>query len=109
MNKLKLVYVSACSAAVTIAAVVAMTIGAEISAPFKSWLAGLTGHHWVTKSWASIVIFALFFYAFQSANKNISASEARKALVVLELFSILGFLAVLGFYLYEFLTASPAL
>lgn len=102
MNKLKSIYASACAAALTIVAVVAMTIGAELSAPFKGWLAGFTGHHWVTKSWASVLIFVAFFCIFRVMKKSPDESQTGKALVLLEVAAVLGFLAILGFYSYEF-------
>jgi predicted Co/Zn/Cd cation transporter (cation efflux family) len=104
MNKLRSIYASAYSAAVTIATVTAMTIGAELSAPFKSWLTGFTGHHWVTKSWISVFVFILFFGIFRLAGKAANESQTKKALFVLETFAILGFLTILGFYAYEFLS-----
>lgn len=102
MNKLRSIYASAYSAAITIATVTAITIGAELSVPFKNWLAAFTGHHWITKSWISVLVFALFFGIFRSAGKSANESRTRKALLVLEIFAVLGFLIILGFYVYEF-------
>lgn len=102
MDKLKPIWASAFSATITIVVVVAMTIGAELSVPFKNWLAGFSGHHWVTKSWISALVFVLFFCVFRFAGKSVGGSQTRKALVVLQVVAILGFLAILGFYLYEF-------
>ncbi|OGF67194.1 hypothetical protein A3H04_02575 [Candidatus Giovannonibacteria bacterium RIFCSPLOWO2_12_FULL_43_11c] len=101
MEKLKSIYASAYSATLTIASVVALTIGAELSAPFKNWLAGFTGHHWVTKSWISIIIFVLFFFVFRIAGKSVNELRTKRALLVLQTISILGFIAILGFYIYE--------
>ncbi|OGF68945.1 hypothetical protein A3H65_00565 [Candidatus Giovannonibacteria bacterium RIFCSPLOWO2_02_FULL_45_14] len=102
MDKLRSIYASACSATVTIIAVVAMTIGAELSPAFKNWLAGFTGHHWVTKSWISILVFALLFCVIRFAGKSASESQTKRALITLEIATALGFLAILGFYVYEF-------
>ena len=102
MDKLKSIYASAYSTTITIAIVVGLTIGAELSAPFKAWLATFTGHHWVTKSWISIITFVLFFIIFKLAKKSINESQIRTALTILQIFIILGFIAILGFYMYEF-------
>ncbi|KKS44727.1 MAG: hypothetical protein UV08_C0016G0009 [Parcubacteria group bacterium GW2011_GWA2_42_18] len=103
MDKLKSIYASSYSSVVTITAVVLITVSAELSAPLKEFLKSLTGHHWVTKSWFSLIIFALFFAIFFFAKKSVSDWETRKALNILQLFAVLGFLAILGFYIYEFL------
>jgi hypothetical protein len=105
MDKLRSIYASAWSAAVTVVLVVALTIGAELSPAFKGWLAGFTGHHWVTKSWASILAFVLLFIIFRALGKSARDNIARvkNALLALEVIVILGFLAILVFYIYEFL------
>ena len=102
MNKLKSIYASAYSASISIVVVVAMTIGAELSVPFKNWLAGFTGHHWITKSWISIIVFVISFCIFQFAGKMANEFQTKKALSILEYVSILGFLSILLFYIYEF-------
>lgn len=88
----------------TIAAL-GLSIGAFgfiISAAFKTWLAGFTGHHWVTKSLLSLIIFAVFYFAFRVIRKSASEIGTRRALMLLQMAVILGFAAILGFYIYEF-------
>lgn len=102
MNKLKPIYASAYSSVVAIVTVVGLTIGAELSVPLKTWIAGFTGHHWVTKSWISIIVFVLFFVIFQFSNKSVTESQTKTVLTMLQIFIVLGFLAILGFYIYEF-------
>lgn len=102
MDKLKSIYASAYAATLTIVAVVVMTIGAEFSVPFKDWLAGFTGHHWVTKSWLSIIVFVLVFSVWRFILKSVNEVQTKKALTTLQLVAILGYLAILGFYMYEF-------
>lgn len=102
MDKLKSIYASAYSASITIVAVVMMTIGAELSVSFKNWLAQLTGHHWVTKSWASLLIFILLFLIFRFTGTSVDMRQTEKKLFMLEVVAILGFIAILGFYVYEF-------
>ena len=38
--------------------ITAIVIGGELVAPFKSALAAITGHHWVTKGVIELVVFA---------------------------------------------------
>src|SRR3989344_3615499 len=104
MNKLKSIYSSAYSSIVTILAVAVITISAELSAPFKNWLAGFTGHHWITKSYVSLIIFVLFYIIFSATKKSPSDCETQKALFVLQIFAILCIVAIFGFYFYEFFT-----
>ncbi len=105
MEKLKSIYASAYSAAVTVAIIVAVTIGAELSAGFKSWLAGFTGHHWVTKCLLSLIVFAAFYFVFHlsTSQDDRLVKNARRALILLQISIILGFIAILGFYIYHFL------
>ena len=71
MNKLKSIYASACSASVTIFSVTAVTIFAELSPAFKNWLTKMSGHHWVTKSYMSLIVFAFFYYLFFAKRRSL--------------------------------------
>lgn len=102
MEKLRLIYASAYSAAFTVGLMTAVTIAAELSPVFKNWLAQMTGHHWITKSYMSLAAFVVCVMLFFFIKKSASDYETQKALFVLQIFSILGFIAILGFYLYEF-------
>ncbi len=103
MGTLKSIYASAYSAALTIIIVVGMTIGADLSPSFKTWLTGFTGHHWVTKSWVSVLSFLVFFFLIRFARKLVNEFQTKRSLITLEITAILGFIAILGFYVYEFL------
>ena len=102
MDKLKSIYASAYSATVTVAVIAAVTIGAELSADFKTWLAGFTGHHWITKSLLTLIVFGVFYGLFRLLGKSASEIRTQRALIMLQAFIILGFLVILGFYIYEF-------
>ncbi len=102
MEKLKSIYVSSWSAATTIVTVVVVTLASEFSVPFKNWLASFTGHHWVTKSWLSVIIFLVMFAVLYIGSKNVDATKTKRALMALEVTAVLGFLLILGFYTYEF-------
>jgi hypothetical protein len=57
------VYLSASALSIaiilTVITVVALTIIAELMAPVKEFLTRLTGHHWITKGLAALVVFVL--------------------------------------------------
>lgn len=102
MDKLKSIYASAYSATISIIVTVIVTIGMEFSYPPKAWLAGFTGHHWITKSWLAIIVFVLFFAIFWFAKKDVSAEQTERSISVLNLTAVFGFLAILLFFIYEF-------
>lgn len=102
MKELKNIFAGAVAASASAAATVGVTLWGDLSAPFKAWLAGFTGHHWVTKSWLAIIIFVAVFAATRLLAKNPGSALARRALWVL--FGVLsaGVLVLLGFYIFEF-------
>ena len=102
MKTLKHIYASAYAATIAILSVTTMTIVADLHIPFKNWLAHFTGHHWVTKSWASIIIFALFFGVFTFLSGTVDERRTRRALTTTLTMTVIGTVAILGFYFYEF-------
>lgn len=102
MDKLKPIFASAYSAAITVAVIITVTIAGELSEPFKNWLAGFTGHHWVTKSWLTLIVFAVFYALFRFSVRSVTNDSVRRALWTLFSFVILGFVVLLGFYVFEF-------
>ncbi len=102
MDKLRSIYASAYSASITIFAVSVITIIGDLNAQFKNWLASFTGHHWVTKSWISVILFVLLFVVIRIAAKNPNEARTKTSIVTLEIVSVLGFVALLVFYFYEF-------
>ncbi|HEY4482738.1 MAG TPA: hypothetical protein VI953_01035 [Candidatus Paceibacterota bacterium] len=103
MDKLKAIYASAYAACVSIVVTIILTVVVEFSPTFKTWLASFTGHHWLSKSWASIIIFAIFFIIFRVTSRTITPAQTKRALTTLEAFVILGFIGLLAFFIYEFL------
>lgn len=103
MDKLRSIYASAYAAVASIIAVIAITVAAEFSVPFKTWVAGFTGHHWITKSWLSVIVFIVFFILFRVAKRSANEIQTRRALFALELTAIIGFIFLLGFFVFEFL------
>src|SRR3989344_8858720 len=98
MDKLKSIYAAAISTKISIVLVGMMTIWAELSASFKAWLTGFTGHHWTTKSWITLIAFVLFYLLFRYIGGSVEANRLKKVLAWLIAFIVLGFLIILGFY-----------
>ena len=79
---------------------VALTIAAEFSASLKNFLASVTGHHWVTKSVAAIVLYAAIYLIFMRLPEPRSIKkEAMWALWS----AILGGAAIFLFFVWHFL------
>lgn len=101
-TRLKSIFASAVSTCITVVVISAVTIGGELSLPFKNWMASFTGHHWITKSWLSLIIFAIGFIIFRLI-APMNEKATRRAIVSLSFFVVLGTVVLVGFYLYEFL------
>lgn len=99
-KQLKILQSFAISAVVVIIFVVAATVVAELSHPFKDFLKENFIHHWVGKGVISATIFfAVGFLAMVYPLKSNSRSAALW-LTILSLTAIIGFFAILVFYFY---------
>ncbi|MFA5854185.1 MAG: hypothetical protein WC866_03795 [Patescibacteria group bacterium] len=94
---------SARAATLVIVFVVAITIAAEMSAPLKTALASMTGHHWVTKSVASVLIYMLLFAFFARSATPVRADQAARSVHLLVATSFAGAAALTGYFLWHFL------
>ena len=98
MDKIKLIISSAYASILTISFVVVVTVWAELSSPLKNWLAEFSGHHWVSKSILSFLIYAaatMILYAILRSPSDASAQRAIKSLLV---FTAVGVVIVTAFY-----------
>lgn len=89
------------AAAVTIWLIAGMTIGSELSAEFKSFLASLTGHHWTAKSLIALIAFFVLYGLFRKfkESRNLVADT-----IVLCASTVLAGLVIFGFFSWHFLT-----
>ncbi len=88
-------------AVVSVIVTVATTIATELSAPFKSWLARFTGHHWLTKSWFSIITLVIGSAIFRFFGEfNITKTHRTANMLIWTV--ILGFVVLLCFYLFKY-------
>lgn len=81
--------------------IVALTLGSEVSKPFKTFLAGMTGHHWVTKGVLSLVLFFLLYFIFAKTTED--SHEAAGGIYAVVLSAITGGLIIFGFFVWHFL------
>jgi len=98
MNKLKLIYSSVVASLFSVAFVTVITIWAERSKPLKDWLAGVSGHHWVTKGIFSLAIYIVAGIVTDFLVKEIGNNKINKLIMLLIWATILGIFAILGFY-----------
>src|SRR3989344_2237762 len=103
MDKIKLAYASATSAALTIIYVTAVAIYADLVAPFKNLLSGFTGHHWITKSLSSFGLYLLAIMIIYAARRRaVSETGLNKAVWFLFVTAIVGSMLIVGFYVWHF-------
>ncbi|RMD67920.1 hypothetical protein D6817_00165 [Candidatus Pacearchaeota archaeon] len=74
-----------------------MTILSEESQAFKSFLTGLTGHHWVSKS---IITLVLFFGIYAISARTKDNEGFWKETLAFAIITIISALAIFGFYLF---------
>jgi hypothetical protein len=77
-----------------------VTIYAEFSEGFKTFLKSLTGHHWITKSVFSVVVFFAFYLFIKKSDKKIDIlREVWKVILVTLLCSLVLFFFFVWHYL----------
>jgi len=81
--------------------VLVTTLWSELSPSFKSFLAGITGHHWLTKSvFATLLFFGLYFLL---PNKDSKKKETEDPLSVAKtIFWIIVLVSIIIFLYYVF-------
>ena len=97
--KNKLVSSALKAAAVYISVTVVIIIVAEFIAPFKNFLASLTGHHWTAKGVIGVVVFIVFTLLF---NAKGSDDDVAKNINHVIFFSIAGSLILILFFLIHY-------
>ncbi|MBI2024183.1 hypothetical protein HYT00_02250 [Candidatus Giovannonibacteria bacterium] len=94
----KIIFSSAIAASLSVIFITFITIYAEFSVPTKDYLKSLSGHHWTTKSIASVILFFASWILIYAFCRNIEVPSIRKSLKVLIWLTILGSIAILGFF-----------
>jgi len=101
MNKLKFVYISSISASFTIGLIALITVSAELSPGFKDMLKGWTGHHWVSKSWLTVIIYAVcaLLCYLHCKNRKVGELWAQKSIDALIFTTIASTTLILAFFI----------
>ncbi len=92
---------SAYAATASIAFVTVITILGEVQAPVKDWLKRSFTHHWLGKTWLSIIIFVVLFLSFMRLPMQDEARQTNRAIRLAFWTGALGALALAAFYLSE--------
>lgn len=105
MKNIKLIYSSSISAILSVIATTTVTIWGEISPTFMNFLKSFTGHHWLTKSYLSLVVYAAGLLIFYFIPRNIRPNTARKAVLSLVAVAVAGAIVLLSFFIWQYLKA----
>lgn len=105
MQPLKLINGSAIAAILAIASAVGFTIGAEFSPALKTWLTNLSGHHWVSKSLITIIVYLIGLGAVLARTGESRATTVRKNLLRLGWVGSVATIAIVAFFVWHYLSA----
>lgn len=103
MSSETLIRASARAATLATAFVVGITIAAELSASLKSTLASITGHHWVTKSAATVLVYAVLLAVFSRSSVPARPEQAARSLYTLVVAAFAGAALLTGYFLWHFM------
>lgn len=98
MDKLKLIISSAYAAIITIVFIVIITVWTELSAPLKDWLKNFSGHHWISKSILSALLYAIAVITLYLAPQRHSDDRLKRTLNYLLIFTIFGIIIITLFF-----------
>jgi amino acid permease len=93
---------AAWSASITMIIMVMVIILAEYVASFKSFLASITGHHWVTKSVLEVILFIVLFLVIGMVMKK-DKKESMKGIVPMIVVAIASITIIVGFFIFHFM------
>ena len=101
MQKLKLIYSSAIASQVAVVFAVIITICAEMNSGLKDWLKSVTGHHWSTKSYLTMLFYSLVFSYAYMVFKNINGGKVKRAMYNLGWLAVAGAVVLVGFFFWH--------
>jgi len=88
------------STVLTIALITLITVWSEMSKPLKDFLAGITGHHWVTKGVLAFVFFIVLYLVFSKLFNDYEDINKQGYYIIGA--AILGGLIIFIFYVWHF-------
>jgi hypothetical protein len=102
MNAPRLTLASIIAAKISIIYVVVITIAAELSPVLKTILKNITGHHWITKSLSSLILYLLLLFLIYFLAKTPGDAKLNKYIMLLFWTSILGTLVLILFFAWHY-------
>jgi len=90
------------STIITAVFIVVSTILSELYEPLKTFLADVSGHHWVTKGIFSIIIFAILYFLLSKVYSDHLENIGKETFGVV-LAVIIGGFSIFLFYIWHFL------
>lgn len=100
--KIKIVNAFTVSAIITAIFITAITIYADLNPALKDWLKNTFTHHWIGKGVLTAIIFIIFIPLLLFIFPNDNKEQLIKSLKILFWTTVLGTLAIFGFFIYEY-------
>ena len=94
---------AAWSASITMITMVAVILMAEYVASFNTFLASLTGHHWVTKSVLDVVLFVVLFLVLGMVMKK-DKKEPMKGIMATVVVGVISIAVLAGFFILHYVS-----
>jgi len=100
-KKNKIIFSITIGAIAAVIFITAITIAADLYLPFKDWLKNNFHHHWVGKSVLAVAIFFAASLFIRLLPISMDDNKVEKVLKLLFWLTILGSLAIFGFFVWE--------
>ena len=102
LDSIQSTYAAVWAGIVSVWMTVILTVVSELSVSFKQWLAGLTGHHWVSKSWLVLLMFVVVWRVSMRFSAKPSGKQLARMVDWLSVSLILGGGVIIGFYMLHY-------
>ncbi|OGE81864.1 MAG: hypothetical protein A3E98_03185 [Candidatus Doudnabacteria bacterium RIFCSPHIGHO2_12_FULL_48_11] len=103
MNRLRLIYSSIIGTQAALLFAVIVTIWAELAPPLKDWLKSLSGHHWTSKSYLTMLVYVVVFAYCYSVSGGVSGGKVKRAVYHLFWLGLVGSAVLVGFFIWHYL------
>ena len=101
----RIIYASTLGAILSVLFVTVITIWAELSPALKDWLKNLSGHHWKSKGYLMMALYAATLLIVYFAARNITLGKIRKAIWYLIAATLGGTAAIFFFFVWHYLVS----
>ncbi len=105
MNRIRLIYASSLAAIAAIIFAVVITIAGEQSAGLTAALKGLTGHHWISKSILTVLVYFGVMLITYAAAPLPARERLRRNIYLVVATAIAGYIVLLLFFVYHYFAA----